>query len=77
MHLGATGDDAATYRDATGHQPDPIVMDFFRLRWDLTDLAAYTDVLRSPHRESVDTVKALEGLTKCVAIRDRWAALLA
>jgi hypothetical protein len=52
-------------------------MDFFRLSWDLSDLAAFTNVLRLRHRHTEDTVKAYEGLTKCVAIRDRWAALLA
>jgi spectinomycin phosphotransferase len=77
MLVGDAGDHAATYLAATGHQPDPVAMDFFRLGWDLGDLAAYTEVLRSPHRDSDDTAKALEGFTRCVAIRDRWAALLA
>jgi spectinomycin phosphotransferase len=77
MLVGDTGDDATAYTDATGHQPDQGAMDFFRLTWDLGDLAAYIDVLRSPHRDSEDTVKAFNGLTKCVAIRDQWAALLA
>lgn len=77
MLVGDTGGDAATYANLTGHEPDQVAMDFFRLTWDLGDLAAYTHVLRSPHRHSEDTVKAYEGLTKCVAIRDRWAALLA
>src|SRR5206468_10939587 len=70
------GDDAATYVDATGHQPDPVAMDFFRLAWDLADLAAYIDVLRSPHPDSDDTMKAYQGVINCVAIRDRWEALL-
>ena len=77
MLVGDTGDEATAYADATGYQPDEVALDFFRLRWDLADLAAFTRVLRSPHRESEDTVKAYNGLTKCVAIRDRWAALLA
>jgi spectinomycin phosphotransferase len=77
MLVGDTGGDADTYRDATGHQPVPAALDFFRLGWDLGDLAAYTEVLRSPHRNSEDTVKAYEGFIKCVAIRDRWAAMLA
>jgi spectinomycin phosphotransferase len=75
--LVGLGDDAAAYRAATGHQPDPVAMDFFRLGWDLGDLAAYTEVLRSPHRDSDDTAQAYEAFTRCVAIRDRWAALLA
>jgi spectinomycin phosphotransferase len=77
MLVGDNGDDATTYANLTGHEPDHVAMDFFRLTWDLGDLAAYTHVLRSPHRHSEDTLKAYEGLTKCVGIRDRWAALLA
>ena len=77
MLVGDTGDDATAYADATGHQPDQLALDFFRLMWDLKDLAEYTLVLRSPHSENDDTVMAYKGLTKCVAIRDRWAALLA
>jgi spectinomycin phosphotransferase len=76
MLVGDTRDDATSYADATGHQPDQVAMNFFRLTWDLADLAAYTDVLRSPHRASDDTAKAFEGLTKCVAIRDQWVTLL-
>jgi spectinomycin phosphotransferase len=49
---------------------------YFRLRWDLADLAAFTHELRSPHRHSEDTVKAFDALTYYVAVRDRWAALL-
>jgi len=77
MLLGDARDDATTYAYLTGHEPDRVAMDFFRLTWDLGDLAAYTQVLRSAHRHSEDTEKAYVGLTKCVAIRDRWAALLA
>jgi spectinomycin phosphotransferase len=77
MLVGDPGDDATAYSDSTGHQPDPLAMDFFRLMWDLKDLVEYLDVLRSPHHENDDTLMAYEGLTKCVAIRDRWAALLA
>jgi spectinomycin phosphotransferase len=77
MLVGDAEDDATTYVNTTGHEPDRVAMDFFRLTWDLGDLAAYTHVLRSPHSNSEDTVKAFEGLTKCVAIRDQWAALLA
>jgi hypothetical protein len=36
---------------------------FFRLRWDLADLAAFTTLLRSPHTENADTQKAYEGVT--------------
>jgi spectinomycin phosphotransferase len=72
MLVDAGGADASPYVDATGHQPDKVALDFFRLTWDLGDLAAYVDVLRSSHRENDDTQKAYIGLLKCVAIRDQW-----
>jgi spectinomycin phosphotransferase len=77
MVLRDTGDDAIRYAETTGHQPDPVALDFFRLMWDLSDMAAYIEVVRLPHVASEDTAKAFQGLTKAVAIRDQWAALLA
>jgi hypothetical protein len=49
--------------DATGPELDQVAVDFFRIMWDLKDLAAFTIVLRSPHRESADTLKAYNGVT--------------
>jgi Phosphotransferase enzyme family len=68
--------DAATYTDATGHELDEVAVGFFRLTWDLADIAAFTDQLRSPHDHSEDTAKAYEALAYYVTTRDRWAALL-
>jgi spectinomycin phosphotransferase len=62
--------------DAIARDLDPVALSFFRLRWDLADLAAFTHQLRSPHRQSEDTVKAYDALMYYVGIRDRWAALL-
>ena len=76
MLLGDSGDDPTAYAETTGHVPDVVAMDFFRLAWDLADLADFLEVLRSPHRDSDDTAKAYAGLTTCVAIRDRWAGML-
>jgi spectinomycin phosphotransferase len=73
MLAGAT----TTYTEATGHRPDAVAIDFFRLMWDLADLASFARVLRSPHDDSDDTAKAYAGLLWCVAVRDRWASLLA
>ena len=47
----------------TGREIDQAAVDFFRLRWDLSDIAAFTDVLRAPHRHSADTQRAYDGLT--------------
>jgi spectinomycin phosphotransferase len=77
MLMDETAEDATVYTDATGHQVDEVAVDFFRLTWDLADIAAFADVLRLPHRHSEDTVRAYDNLTHCLAIRDRWAGLLA
>lgn len=69
-------EEATIYADATGHEVDQTALDFFRLTWDLKDLATYLDVLRAPHRDNEDTAQALQGVKNCVAIRDQWAALL-
>jgi spectinomycin phosphotransferase len=63
--------------DETEHVgADPEALDFFRLTWDLKDLAEYLNVLRSPHSRTDDTLRAYRGVTNCVAIRPQWAALL-
>jgi spectinomycin phosphotransferase len=76
MVVDDDGAGSAIYADATGHTIDRVAMDFYRLAWDLDDLAAYVSELRSPHRHNEDTERASEGLSRCVASRDRWAALL-
>jgi spectinomycin phosphotransferase len=69
-------EDATGYADATGHQVDQLALSFFRLTWDLADIAAFTAELRSPHCHSEDTEKAYDALTFYVGATDRWAALL-
>jgi spectinomycin phosphotransferase len=76
MVVDADGVETQTYTVATGHSIDQVAMDLYRLEWDLDDLAAYLSALRSPHERNVDTENAYEGVSRCVASRDRWAALL-
>ena len=64
------------YVDATGHQPDRTALAFFRLTWDLKDLASFIQVLRSPHGHNEDTEKAYQGVKICASSRHRWTALL-
>ena len=66
-------DDIVAYSDLTGHQIDGEAVDFFRLAWDLNDVAEYLTVLRSPHVENEDTLDAYEGLTRCMPSRE-WLA---
>jgi spectinomycin phosphotransferase len=70
------GEEATIYVEATGHELDEVAVNFFRLRWDLDDIVAFTDELRSPHQQNKDSEKAYDALTFYLGSRDRWAALL-
>jgi spectinomycin phosphotransferase len=59
-----TDADKTAYADATGHTVDETALEFFRVAWDLDDLAAYITVLRTPHTENDDTAFALEFVTR-------------
>ncbi len=72
MVVSETGDEAAAYADATGRPVDREAVDFFRLTWDLKDLAECLNMLRAPHRRTDDTARVYGTLASCVAIRDRW-----
>jgi spectinomycin phosphotransferase len=69
-------DPAKLYSRATGRRLDDATLDFFRLTWDLKDLAEYLEVLRSPHSENDDTVRQLGALVSCAEIRESWTPLL-
>ncbi len=69
-------DGLAAYTSATGYAVDPVAVDFFRLSWDLNDLAEYLNVLRSPHSENEDTLSDYEGLTRCLPSRAEWSKQL-
>ena len=77
MLVAPETDAADLYVRATGTQLNDAALDFFRLTWDLKDLAEYLNVLRSPHQENDDTVRQYQALANCAAIRDAWTALLA
>lgn len=47
-------------------------LDYFRLSWDLKDLAEYLNVLRAPHVENEDTLQWLGFVRRFPAIRDAW-----
>jgi aminoglycoside phosphotransferase (APT) family kinase protein len=76
MPVVGGADAAARYLRATGTQVDEAALDFFRLTWDLKDLAEYLNVLRSPHQENDDTVRHYQALKNSAAIRESWTALL-
>lgn len=44
----------SAYADATGARPLPSMLEFYRLRWDLADVAEYVSHFRGPHPGSLD-----------------------
>jgi spectinomycin phosphotransferase len=54
----------ARYSHLTGRSVNSDAISFYRLAWTLTDVAAYTGQLRSAHRHSRDTERALAALRK-------------
>jgi spectinomycin phosphotransferase len=64
--------DLAAYTVRSGHEVDLNAVAFFRLAWDLSDVAQYLSVLRAPHVESEDTLDAYAGVTRCMPSRERW-----
>ena len=57
---------------STDRKVDDAAMDFFRLAWELGDLAAFTHELRIPHGENADTAKALRGIEYCLDAGADW-----
>jgi hypothetical protein len=54
------------YAEATGVEPDPRLLEFYRLRWDLTDLALDSRRLRQPHGDTADAEKTWRVLATLV-----------
>jgi hypothetical protein len=75
MLVEKPAEEATIYTDATGQQLDEVAVRFFRLTWALADIAAFTDLLRSPHDQSEDTEKAYKALTYYVTTGERWSPL--
>ena len=72
------GTDAADrYEDATGHRVDETAIDYFRLTWDMKDLAEYLNVLRAPHEENVDTLQMYGAVTRFPDVHGQWASRIA
>jgi spectinomycin phosphotransferase len=67
MLVDPTAEEPTIYTGATGYQLDGVTLRFFRLSWNLADLAAFISVLRSPHSRNVDTENAYEGLLYCLS----------
>jgi len=57
-----TAEGLQAYTDATGHAIDRSALDFYRLAWLVTDVAAFTTALRQPHTDDANTAHAWRAL---------------
>ncbi len=71
MITGESGDEADAYAAITGRRLDEAAAAYYRLAWDIADLAAYIGLFRAPHRENDDTQKAYDELVRLLANHDR------
>jgi spectinomycin phosphotransferase/16S rRNA (guanine(1405)-N(7))-methyltransferase len=61
---GAVGE---AYADATGFTPRPSMLELYRVRWDLADIAWGVDRFRAPHDGTIEDEKSWELLQAQVA----------
>jgi spectinomycin phosphotransferase len=59
--------DYAAMRMSPAARPTPAILAFYKLRWALDDIAAYTAELRAPHEHTPGTEQAWHALQVTVA----------
>jgi len=74
MLVDESPDAAAVYADATGRRVDDDALRYFRLTWDLKDLAERLNVLRSPHGRNDDTAWTYAWMENMAFINGPWAS---
>ena len=57
----------AAYAEATGTPPLPQLLELYRIRWDISDIAADVSRFRAPHAGSADDEKTWQGLRALIA----------
>jgi Phosphotransferase enzyme family len=57
-----TAESLRSYTEATGHAIDRSALDFYRLAWLVTDVAAFTTELRRPHNDDPNSAHAWRAL---------------
>ena len=71
--MAAGSAEADHYRDLTGHQPRPAVLQLYRLRWQLDDIALAIGDFRAPHHQAADTELSWASLRRELAGLSRLA----
>ena len=57
-------DDLAGYAALSGHEPDPVALELYRLSWGLADLGEFLRWFRAPHADDGDALTAWDGLVQ-------------
>lgn len=57
--LWLLGGDLTAYTKATGVDPQPVLLEMYRLRWEVADLAVAVDRFQRPHTGTADDEKTL------------------
>jgi spectinomycin phosphotransferase len=60
------------YQERSGLGVNDAALDYFRLSWELKDLAEYLNVLRAPHSDNDDTQAWFEFVRRFPKIREEW-----
>jgi spectinomycin phosphotransferase len=72
--VSESGAEAALYAQLTGRAVSQRALSFYRLRWDLADLAEFLPWFRGAHERSADAETAWRGLAEIVGrLADRYA----
>ena len=66
----------AAYTVATGIAVDQDAMTFYRLRYDLAEIASYICLFRAPHGDSADSAESWRNLRHFLRPEQRWPALM-
>ncbi len=72
MVAGSLGSETEAYAEATGYSPADWMLDFYRLRWDLAEIAVYIAEFRAPHRDDPNTRESWKNLTLFLDPEARW-----
>jgi aminoglycoside phosphotransferase (APT) family kinase protein len=77
LWMVADGDpsSAAVYAAATGRALQADMLELYRLRWDLADIADFVALLRGPHEPTADTAKSWASLEVRLDLDRRWPAI--
>lgn len=73
---GGSGTERALYAELTDRQVSDDDLTFYRLRWDLADIAAFVRLFAAPHTRTADTDIAWNALAGTLRLSEHWPELL-